>query len=296
MRTIFKKHSLQELFKKQGYVVISSFLKQGIVEELTNIYNKANPKNLDPGFYCTLYNESDEQKKKVSDKVKRVLKSITSDWLIDYNSLVVDYPTKGALTEGDVAMHQDWVFVDEKKYTSLNIWVPLVDVNRKNGAYYVLKGSNNIEHTIRGSHMPLPCNEVKYKVQYENMTYLPMKAGDAIIYDHRLMHRTPPNTTDKDRIALSLNLIPAEAKPIHYYMHADSGKVELFEIEYDFFTKYKYNPIIRTNKLPDGVKSLGFVEDYKYVCFTEKQVMPLCSNKTLLQKLKVGLNSFKGLR
>jgi hypothetical protein len=291
MRTIFKDSSLQELFDEQGYVVVSSLLKDQTVRELIEIYNEAYPGNLDPGFHCTLYYDSYDQKKMVNDEVNRVLTPIVSNWLENYRPIVVDYPVKGAHTEGDVAMHQDWSFVDEKKHISLNIWIPLIDVTKENGAYFVLKGSNKIAHTIRGSHIPLPCNVVKYKVEYNNMDYLPMKAGDAIIYDHRLMHRTPPNNSSENRIALSLNLIPEEAKPIHYYKHADTERVELLEIEHDFFTKYTYNPAIQTNKLPEGVKSLGFVEDYEYVCFSESQVLPLYRNKSIFQKLKVGINT-----
>lgn len=291
MRDIFKDSSLQDQFNVQGYAVISSFIDQSIVKELIDIYITAYPENMDSGFHCTLYLESDEQKKMVSKEVMRVLDPIARKWLINYKPLVADYPVKGANTKGDVAMHQDWSFVDEKKHISINIWIPLVDVTKENGSYFVLKGSNKIAHTIRGSHIPLPCNVVKYKVEYKNMDYLPMKAGDAIIYDHRLMHRTPPNNSSEKRIALSLNLIPTEAKAIHYYKHADTGRVELLEIDQDFFTKYTYNPTIQTNQLPEGVKSLGFVEDYEYVCFSENQVMPLYRNKSLFQRLKVGINS-----
>ena len=291
MRTIFKKKSLQDLFDKQGYVIVPSFLKESIVAELTNLHHKTFPENVETAFHCTLYNESDSQKKTVNDEVKRVVQPIADECILNYKALVADFPIKGPQTDGDVAMHQDWTFVNEKKHTSLNIWIPLVDVDDKNGAYFVLKGSHRLKYTIRGSHIDLPCRDVKYKVNYDNMCYLPMKAGDAIIYDHRLMHRTPPNTTDKNRIALSFNLIPSEAKPIHYYKHADSGKIELLEIDFNFFTKYTYNPNIKSNSLPEGTKSLGFVEDYQYVCFTENQVLPLCENKTFIQKVRVGISS-----
>jgi hypothetical protein len=294
MRNMFKDSALQHLFDGQGYIVVPSLLKGETIKKLTDIYNEAYPGDLDPGLHCTLYYDSHAQKKWVNDQVNKILIPIVNNWLEDYTPILVDYPVKGHLTEGDVAMHQDWAFVDEKKHTSLNVWIPLVDVNDENGAYFVLGGSNKIAQTVHGSHIPLPCDVVKYKVQYQNMQYLPMNAGDAIIYDHRLMHRTPPNNSDKKRIALSLNLIPAEAKAIHYYKHADSGKIELLEIEHDFFTKYTYNPAIQNNKIPEGVKSLGFIDDYKYVCFNESQVMPLYRNKSFLQKLKVGMNSFQG--
>jgi hypothetical protein len=119
-----------------------------------------------------------------------------------------------------------------------------------------------------------------------------MKAGDAIIYDHRLMHRTPPNNSDEKRIAVSLNIIPEEAKAIHYYQHENDNRVELLEIEPDFFVKYTYNPMVKNNKLPEETKSIGLVQDYKPVYFTERQVMKLYNNKNLFQKIRVNINSW----
>jgi hypothetical protein len=60
-----------------------------------------------------------------------------------------------------------------------------------------------------------------------------MKAGDAIIYDHRLIHGSPPNMTNVIRMAVNMVYIPVVSSPIHYVY--DSNKIRMFEVDNEFF-------------------------------------------------------------
>jgi ectoine hydroxylase-related dioxygenase (phytanoyl-CoA dioxygenase family) len=47
---------------------------------------------------------------------------------------------------------------------------------------------------------------------------LSMKAGDAIIYDHKLFHGSPANLKSTSRLAINLAMIPQETQSLHYHL------------------------------------------------------------------------------
>jgi hypothetical protein len=84
---------------------------------------------------------------------------------------------------------------------------------------------------------------------------VPLQAGQAIIYDHSLVHATPPNLSGRTRVAANLVVVPQEAQLVHCFLD-DSGPVprcEVFAVSEEFFI---HNDI---GKRPEGVPSLGFI-------------------------------------
>ena len=117
--------------------------------------------------------------------------------------------------------HQDWSFVeDEKKYCSVTCWIPLQDVNMENGCIGVIKGSNRFFSNVR----PSPSPQVETPLKNHMYTIFPylelqeMKAGEALIFDNRTFHASPPNTTDSARVAVGLGFTQSEAEIRHYYL------------------------------------------------------------------------------
>ena len=81
----------------------------------------------------------------------------------------------------ELMMHQDWTIVDEGKYYALNVWVPLTDINEKNGALMVLPGSHfRSIQTLRAPTLPFffSGNE---NILKEHLVPLYVKAGEAVI-------------------------------------------------------------------------------------------------------------------
>ena len=54
--------------------------------------------------------------------------------------LLVKWPGQ----DGAMGTHQDWTFVDERRFRSVTVWCPLVDVEQRNGALELLPGSHRI--------------------------------------------------------------------------------------------------------------------------------------------------------
>jgi hypothetical protein len=60
-----------------------------------------------------------------------------------------------------------------------------------------------------------------------------MKAGEALIYDHRLYHASYPNKMDEFRLATVFGIKPAEAEMFYYFGKED--KIEVYKSSVAFF-------------------------------------------------------------
>jgi hypothetical protein len=132
----------------------------------------------------------------------------------------------------------------------LNVWVPLIDVDEKNGCLGFLKGSHNFEFTLRGSSITFIATYNKYEdddilgAMYKQypLELAPMKKGEAVIYDQRMAHFSYPNQSPSSRLAASLMCMPVEATPIHYYRQPN-GDVAVLEAHTDFYLNYTFGSI-----------------------------------------------------
>lgn len=103
-----------------------------------------------------------------------------------------------------------------------------------------------------------------------------MQAGQVLVHDHRTLHCSPPNRTNHRRLATAIAMVPNEAVSIHYFRNAESGKVEVYEAETEFFMKYTYGK----NTIPKGTRFLRHAEDYQALQFTKAEIDALKERPT----------------
>jgi hypothetical protein len=158
--------------------------------------------------------------------------------LKDYKPLSGAYIMKRPSPDSALVTHFDWMFVDERRYASLHVWVPLVDVDATNGAFQILPRSHSMVNAWRGQNTLDSIFFNNRTIKAGAAQTLNMKAGEALIYDNRLIHGTPPNTSQYDRLAAGLVMIPSEATPIHVYTPAEKmhdEDVEVYEVDEQFY-------------------------------------------------------------
>jgi hypothetical protein len=128
--------------------------------------------------------------------------------------------------------HQDWNIVDESMFRSFNVWIPLVDLNQENGAIMVMPGSHNWIDTYRHSSIPCAFSQV-HSLLLEKMQTLYLKAGEALIYDHALIHASHENRSGEVRVACASGIKPKEAEMLFYWNN--NGIIEEYKSNADFF-------------------------------------------------------------
>lgn len=113
-----------------------------------------------------------------------------------FGSFVIKRPNDGAL-----GVHQDWTLCVDPQQTTLNCWVPLVDVSETSGALGVVAGSHKVvRENIHGVAVPPYFRDYGSALAHPSQL-LPLRAGHAVIFDMRLLHWSQANASADPRPA-----------------------------------------------------------------------------------------------
>jgi hypothetical protein len=259
---------------EQGYVVVP-LLNADEVRTLSNIYSEAHPKETIP-FYATAHHENTEFRKEMSSAIIGSILNPVDKLFNNCTLLGGSFIVKSQNDQSSLEPHQDWNIVDERDFRSFNIWVPLVDLNDKNGAIEVLPKSHDWVRGIRHASIPCTYQSVHHLV-WENMKVLHMKAGEALIYDHSLLHASKANETDEPRVACASGVIPNEAQMFFYWNN--NQKIEKYESNADYFM---------TENIFTAPSSLRKVDElnYDFPSVSESQFYELSGIDPPIQDLK----------
>lgn len=271
MRKVFKDKTLEKEFQKQGFVQIP-LLSQEEVAHLWDEFHRTfqmskgkigsgeNDFNIDDfvSYDFTFIDKNPDYKKKVFQIIDDVFKPKYDKILDDFKPIIANYIRKQN-KKGEVPLHQNWAFVDEKKYTSVSIWCPLVDSNRENGTLEVLPNSHKKFGQFRGPMIPWECQEIQNEIIDNYLIPLNTKAGDAVVIDDSIIHYSRPNNSENLRIAIQLILIPKEAPSVHYHLDEANNPdlIDVFEVDWEFYMNF--HPWFK----PKGVKKIKSISYQK---------------------------------
>ena len=238
MIDLFKDETHQKQFDQDGFVRVT-MLQDDDIRNLLEFYQSLNNDHItEYGFHVSIDNNNPEF-------VENVIAKIGSIVLKKLDPLFLD---NQVTTASFVPPHQDWTFTDETKFASVTTWTPLQDVNAENGALAILKGSHKLFPGFRAS--PSPAFQTVFGKEgmhlFPYMEIIPMKAGETLIFDNRLVHASPPNYTDSPRIAAGLGLMHKEAELSHHYLNPGSNPplVSKYKIDHGFFLRYNNSRLL----------------------------------------------------
>lgn len=229
-RQYLKDAHLDKRLAEDGYVVIP-FLSEKEVQSLKQVFGEAHPEQPAP-FYATAHHQDSDFRKKMSAAISEVLKPHCELVFHECNLLGASFISKSKDDASKLQPHQDWNIVDETEFRSFNLWIPLVDLTEENGAIEVLPKSHDWVRGYRHSSIDCAYRKV-HDLVWENMKPLYMKAGEALIYDHSLLHASKANQTEEKRIACASGVMPAEAEMFFYWNN--NGAVEQYKSNVEFF-------------------------------------------------------------
>lgn len=271
---VFRDPVLEEEFNKNGYVKVP-FLSAEEVEHLKKMFfdtiaESGGPKtandvdfenNGDISYDFTFIDRNTDYKKKVYAIITEAFQKKADQYLNNYTPIIANYIRKKE-GGGEVPMHQNWAFVNEEKYTSVSIWVPMVDSNEANGTLQMVKGSHKRFGRLRGPMIPWELEKIKGQIIEKHLTPMNIKAGEGIILDDSIVHYSNINKTPGLRLAIQLIMIPAETSSIHYHLdrNIDKTKIEVLETDLDFYMGF--HPWLK----PVGKKII------KHESYTEKSL------------------------
>lgn len=230
--------ALEKEFSKKGYVIID-LLENEKIKSLINYFNavKEEISLAENHYYSSGDHPQKDISKKIDLKIKEYILPELDKYIHSFEALMAAYIVKPGNENSNkyFDFHQDLTFVDENKYTSANLWIALQDTNEENGTLKVVEHTHTFKNTIRSA-PEFPCYYQGHEKKILScQKSINLKAGQAIIFNHRIVHGSPPNKSKDDRIAVISMLKPKSAHWIHYRYDKETNLVKKYRADYEFF-------------------------------------------------------------
>lgn len=232
----FRSPELDEKFQRDGYVVVPRFSREEVavlrarweamyVGERDDACHRSN-ESLDLGY-----------RKALHELITETLDPVIEDLLVDHRSFSSGTLVKWKGPNSAMSAHQDWTMVDEPRSRAVSVWMPLSDVDAANGALGVLPGSQHVLTGMRPNPgIPPSLVDPAGGIDPADLPSVEMQAGSCLIFDHGVLHGSPPNTTDEPRVALVLAAAPETATLQHLWRRPEDDMIERFEVaDHEFF-------------------------------------------------------------
>ncbi len=235
---IFIDKELQSSFEKDGFVKIP-LLNEEQVNELTTLFDDTYGEHatVTTFHHTTTDTQNPDLIYRVDTQIKSVFSSSLEKFLTDFKPLVGCFHIKEVGLKSETGIHQDPTFVDESKYCSANIWVALHDIDERNGNLFFIKGSNHVVPALR-----VTPRSPNYFDDFQDIlpalaVHVPLKKGEAVIFNNATIHGATKNLSDKVRLASTLLICSAPADWLLYYQdeNTPSGKIEEYKLDLDAF-------------------------------------------------------------
>ncbi|MCS6935184.1 MAG: phytanoyl-CoA dioxygenase family protein [Chitinophagales bacterium] len=236
-KRIFKNEEHQKIFDRQGFIVLP-FLTTEEVSRLDKLFDELHPDAQSSGFFSGSYSSDLNYKKRASDEIVKVFSRAYRELFIHYVPFGGAFLYKVPGDNSELAAHQDWTIVDERKHVALNCWVPLCDVTHQNGALCILPGSHfdNFQ-VIRAPTLPFFFSGNEDVVMSE-LVPMEVPAGTAVILNQSVIHYSPPNRSHAVRKAITAGIKSEGAQMYFHYRVPDKEELEVFEMDDDFLIRF----------------------------------------------------------
>jgi hypothetical protein len=259
MKALLKDPAKQAFFEDNGYVVID-LLSTEEVDGLLAYYQSIDNNHVgEYGFHVSMDNRNYDFVNGVISTLEQVIFPRTQEHFSDCKMFTGSFVVKEPRLNSFVPPHQDWSFTDDTKYNSVTVWTALMDTDIQNGAMAILPGSHKWFHGPRAS--PSPGYITPFQAHgmdlFPYMKLVPMKAGQALVFENKTLHASPPNNSAAPRVAAGIGLSQTDAPLLHYYVIPGSQPQELqsYKIDKSFFFHYnnsRLHQMQQDGQFPEG--------------------------------------------
>lgn len=234
---------LARRLERDGYARLGPFLDEREVEAAAAVYDEAMRRLGRPigdQWFPTILLPEDDVRTFITEELTAII-GPHLDALFEPEALDVvrlDLSVKPPTATSELGPHQDFTLVDERVAQSLYLWIPLVDTGERNGTLHVVPGSHRFANRIRSRHVPAVFDDVLDLVHASSIR-LDCRAGELVIMVSGVIHHSPPNRSDRVRVAAH-GIVKPSAVPLVFYFVDDltpEGLVECYELDIDQYVR-----------------------------------------------------------
>lgn len=216
-----------------GYRVVD-VLDEDLRDRLRKLYDSLEL-GRDHDFVATSNDLPRPDARRVHDEIVSLLGPHLEDLVPGHMPFLSGFISKGAAAGGPTAFHQDLSYTDERHHRATLLWIPLVDVDEDSGALQVVPGSHRLADGPRPSGLSqLPTAGLQDEWSECAIT-VPLRAGQAVVYDAGLVHGAHTNRVDAIRPAVAVALAPDDAELVHVHVDPDGQSLSGYVVDVDFY-------------------------------------------------------------
>jgi len=260
MTPILSSVGLQENLDNLGFAVID-LIAAGRIGDFLALFDRHRP-GLPTvnGFHITMEHSAEAVRTAVSQELIDMACNELNHAFVNFKIFQSSFIIKeSGRDDNEVPLHQDWTFVDEDAgHRSYTVWVALTDITHEMGTVGVISGSHRELKHVRYS----PNDRYAYRdrmlahAEGRQLDRIELKAGQALIWDHALIHASTPNRSGKERINLSFAMTDRDCGLRHCWLSPRTGLIEVFDVPDDFYGRNN-STTLQQNYLngtrPDGL-------------------------------------------
>ena len=173
---------------ENGYIIINLINENEVQSLLSFDKNSSLPNDLVNSPMCFSINTAEiSYRQLVTQEIKRLFAPNLAALFPKYRIIICNFVRKKPnLSSSIMPLHQYPSLVDESSLNCFGVWCPLIDVNEQNGCLQIVKKSHLLNSKLR----PLwifegfpYSQDILSIIQQQYLTSIPMKAGQALIYD-----------------------------------------------------------------------------------------------------------------
>lgn len=230
-------HSNRRLLR-DGFIVVPLISRERAQEIRRLAYDEL-PHLADPvgsGFYCDMDTADIDRRVRASTLIRRELAAATGALFKNHEPFICNFLQKWPGSTSVVDTHRDWAYVDERAgHRTYTVWIALDDADGPQGQMRVVRDSHRIDHMLRGSNLTAPWLDHEFALN-SLMLDVPIRAGEAIVFDNGLTHGSYPNLSDHSRLAVGLAFHDVDHELVHF-RRIDDQHAARYRVDLDFFDR-----------------------------------------------------------
>ena len=289
MNPIFVDPQRQREFERDGFTVVRLLsgeeAKALDVEihalELGDGFARNSDPYSDP-YHATYFDEDMDYRRRAYAFARAAMVERAERVLHGYRMVAGGFVVK-RIGDGAVPLHRDWTLTEDPRHLTLNFWCPLVDTDDLNGTLRLVVGSHKLVPNVETAHVT-PYFAAYGPALKEMSLAVPVRAGEALVFDSGALHWSAANRSDAARTAILSTWIPEHSRTVFYALDRTTGgsRFELFDMEEDGLIEHTPTQLAERDF---SRKSLGFVPNRNRAVPYEEFVRRLAKGDTIRREI-----------
>lgn len=241
-----------------GYIVLPFFDPEE-VRRLIAAYEAIVPRE-ETGLQLDFVRPDRDLVRRLTVEMRSRLEPKLDEAFVDHWPVLTSFIAKHPGPDSDFYLHRDITMNDGRTNRCFTAWIPLVDVGpgTPNGGLRLVTGSEHLptgEHGFDASVLIEPYREFLA----ERTEPVTLRAGEAVVYDARLLHASDANVSAAPRLAVGCG-IARRSEPLVYVRPTGRRHRVVHEIDRDFFVDHHPADIVMEG-MPPGYRVIGEFND-----------------------------------